>query len=86
LVAGNRASHPTEITMYPEIRTECERLGLTIVSVEQSKHCKITLTNEHGLTRKLITPVSPSDSRRGWINCRADLRRFARLTSQDAGR
>jgi hypothetical protein len=63
--------------MYPDFRNECDKLGITIVDVERSKHYKITLTNKSGQKCKIVTPVSPSDNR-GWLNCRADLRRFAR--------
>jgi hypothetical protein len=63
--------------MYQDFRTECDKLGITIGPVEQNKHAKVCLTNSFGLTRKLIVPVSPSD-KRGWLNCRAFLRRFAR--------
>lgn len=77
-MAGNPASHPfTENTMYPDFRTECDKLSITIGAVVQNKHNKVFLTNNYGLTRKLVVPVSPSD-KRGWLNCRADLRRFAR--------
>lgn len=59
------------------IETVAEYPGVTVAFERSRKHYQAHLTFK-GQTRKVTFPSSPSDSGRGSLNCRQDVRRVLR--------
>lgn len=68
-----------KVQRIADIKNMIESTGLVIVDLTYAAHIKAHVSNGKDV-RLFAFPSSPSDCR-GWLNKRAELRRFAKETS-----